>query len=229
MSRNRFLIEMYLKEPGITDELLFLEFLQAAKGPHVFRPDVLQVYLASRFRRCVHAAPVQISPGRAPSLQLVAQEEDPLRRRVGGHREIEAHRRGIGEYRGGQYGRERRRGDNRFRIQTKLWSIFRDELWIISILNWFAREDHLREKERESFSIYIAEEDHEYLDKDYEEHEADDEVEEESDPTPHAHRSQRANKTEAMLKQRWRSEQQPDPRRIRGQQRVTLVDNPSPR
>ncbi|XP_003249877.1 uncharacterized protein LOC100577080 isoform X1 [Apis mellifera] len=73
-----------------------------------------------------------------------------------------------------------------------------------------------------------AEEDHEYLDKDYEEHEADDEVEEESDPTPHAHRSQRANKTEAMLKQRWRSEQQPDPRRIRGQQRVTLVDNPSP-
>lgn len=120
MSRNRFLIEIYLKEPGITDELLFLEFLQAAKGPHVFRPDVLQVYLASRFRRCVHAAPVQISPGRAPSLQLVAQEEDPLRRRVGGHREIEAHRRGIGEYRGGQYGRERRRGDNRFRIQTKL-------------------------------------------------------------------------------------------------------------
>lgn len=88
-----------------------------------------------------------------------------------------------------------------------------------------------REREKEFgifLYIYIAEEDQEFLDKDYEEHEADDEVEEESDPTPHAHRPQRANKTE-LLKQRWRSEQQPDPRRIRGQQRVTLVDNPSPR
>lgn len=111
---------MYLKEPGITDELLFLEFLQAAKGPYVFRPDVLEVYLASRCRRCIHAGSVQISPRRAPSLQLVAQEEDPLRRRVRGHREIETHRRGIGKYRGGQYGRERRRGDNRFRIHETL-------------------------------------------------------------------------------------------------------------
>lgn len=115
-----FLIEMYLKEPGITDELLFLEFLQAAKGPYVFRPDVLEVYLASRFGRCVHAGSVEITPRRAPSIELVAQEKDPLRRRARRHREIETYRRGIGEHRGGKYGRERGRGDNRFRIHDKL-------------------------------------------------------------------------------------------------------------
>ncbi|XP_076293958.1 uncharacterized protein LOC143215585 [Lasioglossum baleicum] len=65
----------------------------------------------------------------------------------------------------------------------------------------------------------------EFLNKEYDEHEADDEIEEESDPSPQTHRAQRACKKEMdHRQQRWKSiDQQQDPRRLRCQQRVLAV------
>ncbi|XP_076645074.1 uncharacterized protein LOC143354695 [Halictus rubicundus] len=63
----------------------------------------------------------------------------------------------------------------------------------------------------------------EFLNKEYDEHEADDEIEEESDPSPQTHRAQRACKKEVdPRQQRWKAVDQ-DPRRLRCQQRVLAV------
>ncbi|XP_076761970.1 uncharacterized protein LOC143429963 [Xylocopa sonorina] len=68
--------------------------------------------------------------------------------------------------------------------------------------------------------------DGEFLDKDYEEQEADDEIDDESDASPQARRGQRASRNETLLRQqRWRSMEHPDARRLRCQQRVAIVQN----
>lgn len=79
--------------------------------------------------------------------------------------------------------------------------------------------------------FFVAEDDREvpaeFLDKDYEEQEADDEIDDESDGSPQTHRSPRGGKTEALLRQqRWGSaEQQPDTRKLRYQQHVAMIHN----
>ncbi|XP_034181174.2 uncharacterized protein LOC117604804 isoform X1 [Osmia lignaria lignaria] len=62
----------------------------------------------------------------------------------------------------------------------------------------------------------------EFLDKDYEGQEGDDETEEEFLTSQQTHRGQRVSKKDALLKQRWRSIDQ-EPRRFRCQQHVDLA------
>lgn len=70
----------------------------------------------------------------------------------------------------------------------------------------------------------------EFPNKDYEEQEADDEIDEESDASPQAHRAQRGSRNEMMMRQhRWRSMEQPEARRLCCQQHMALMQNhPSP-
>ncbi|XP_031845701.1 uncharacterized protein LOC116432665 [Nomia melanderi] len=64
----------------------------------------------------------------------------------------------------------------------------------------------------------------EFLNKEYDEQEADDEIDEESDPSPQMHREQRACKEADLRQARWKAiDQQQNPRRLRCQQHVLAV------
>ncbi|XP_024225418.1 uncharacterized protein LOC100748781 [Bombus impatiens] len=88
-------------------------------------------------------------------------------------------------------------------------------------------EGHIVEDVEEELTEDDREVPAEFLDKDYEEQEADDEIDDESDGSPQTHRSPRGGKTEALLRQqRWGSvEQQPDTRKLRYQQHVAMIHN----
>ncbi|CAK9811328.1 hypothetical protein ANTPLA_LOCUS6982 [Anthophora plagiata] len=92
------------------------------------------------------------------------------------------------------------------------------------------RQENVEEDPEEEITEDDREGAGEFLDKEYEEQEADDEIDEESDASPLVRRAQRGNKTEMLLRQpRWRGgmEQQMDTRRVRCQQCVPLVQNHS--
>ncbi|KOC68506.1 hypothetical protein WH47_10746 [Habropoda laboriosa] len=89
-------------------------------------------------------------------------------------------------------------------------------------------QDNVEEDAEEEATEDDREETCEFLNKDYEEQEADDEIDEESDASPLVRRAQRGGKNETLLRQpqRWRAmEQQTDSRRPRYQQCVPLVQN----